>query len=71
MKPQRNAPCPCGSGKKWKRCCYLRQHETQVAKAIAEANQHAIVENVERRRLDRKPRSKAALLSLLALASKP
>ncbi|MCP3669996.1 MAG: hypothetical protein GY814_06105 [Gammaproteobacteria bacterium] len=21
MKPQRNAPCPCGSGKKYKRCC--------------------------------------------------
>lgn len=71
MKPQRNAPCPCGSGKKWKRCCNLRKHETHVARAIAEANQHAIVENVERRRLDRNPRSKAALLSLLALASRP
>lgn len=21
MKPKRNAPCPCGSGKKWKKCC--------------------------------------------------
>lgn len=21
IKPQRNAPCPCGSGKKYKRCC--------------------------------------------------
>jgi hypothetical protein len=21
--PARNAPCPCGSGKKWKRCCRL------------------------------------------------
>ena len=21
MKPQRNQPCPCGSGKKFKRCC--------------------------------------------------
>jgi preprotein translocase subunit SecA len=20
----RNEPCPCGSGKKWKRCCYLK-----------------------------------------------
>jgi hypothetical protein len=23
-KPDRNAPCPCGSGKKYKKCCYLR-----------------------------------------------
>ncbi len=21
MKPERNRPCPCGSGKKYKRCC--------------------------------------------------
>lgn len=21
----RNEPCPCGSGKKFKKCCYLRQ----------------------------------------------
>jgi hypothetical protein len=23
----RNDPCPCGSGKKFKKCCYLKQHE--------------------------------------------
>jgi preprotein translocase subunit SecA len=22
----RNDPCPCGSGKKYKKCCYLRQN---------------------------------------------
>ena len=22
QKPSRNAPCPCGSGKKYKRCCF-------------------------------------------------
>jgi preprotein translocase subunit SecA len=22
----RNDPCPCGSGKKYKRCCYLKQN---------------------------------------------
>jgi len=21
----RNEPCPCGSGKKYKKCCYLKQ----------------------------------------------
>ena len=25
MKPGRNAPCPCGSGKKYKKCCYLKE----------------------------------------------
>ena len=23
-KPSRNAPCPCGSGKKYKKCCMLK-----------------------------------------------
>ena len=25
MKPERNDPCPCGSGKKYKKCCYLKE----------------------------------------------
>ena len=25
MKPGRNDPCPCGSGKKYKKCCYLKE----------------------------------------------
>lgn len=24
-KPKRNEPCPCGSGKKYKACCYLKE----------------------------------------------
>ena len=27
-KPQRNDPCPCGSGKKYKKCCYLKGFNT-------------------------------------------
>lgn len=30
----RNAPCPCGSGKKWKRCCLLKK--ARMADKIAE-----------------------------------
>lgn len=26
----RNAPCTCGSGKKYKRCCALKQHKMSV-----------------------------------------
>ena len=35
MKPGRNAPCPCASGKKYKRCCY---NNTGGNKDIAAAN---------------------------------
>ncbi|RMH61471.1 MAG: hypothetical protein D6678_03595 [Zetaproteobacteria bacterium] len=28
---QRNAPCPCGSGKKYKKCCLLREREQQAS----------------------------------------
>ena len=26
----RNAPCPCGSGKKYKRCCLINYKEQQL-----------------------------------------
>jgi hypothetical protein len=28
MKTGRNAPCPCGSGKKYKNCCLSKEAET-------------------------------------------
>ncbi|HEY5682465.1 MAG TPA: SEC-C metal-binding domain-containing protein, partial [Sulfuricaulis sp.] len=28
MKPERNDPCPCGSGKKYKKCCGSSQQQT-------------------------------------------
>ena len=30
MKSGRNDPCPCGSGKKYKKCCYLTEQNTVV-----------------------------------------
>jgi hypothetical protein len=27
MKPQRNDPCPCGSGKKYKKCCLPKDRD--------------------------------------------
>lgn len=36
----RNDPCPCGSGKKYKRCC-LHQHEAAAAERAAAAAQAA------------------------------
>lgn len=29
MKIERNKPCPCGSGKKYKRCCYMEQYHNE------------------------------------------
>jgi len=31
-KISRNAPCPCGSGKKYKKCCLLRQEAEALEK---------------------------------------
>lgn len=30
MKPDRNAPCPCGSGKKYKKCCLLKEQTSDL-----------------------------------------
>lgn len=32
-KVNRNDPCPCGSGKKYKRCCFLRERDLSVVRA--------------------------------------
>ena len=31
----RNAPCPCGSGKKYKRCCALKANQPSISARIA------------------------------------
>ncbi len=36
-KPGRNDPCPCGSGKKYKRCCLEKDEATAGAEAAREA----------------------------------
>jgi hypothetical protein len=40
-KPGRNDPCPCGSGKKYKRCCLA----TDEAAAREHARQHALFDD--------------------------
>jgi len=37
MKIGRNDPCPCGSGKKYKYCCYAKDHERSVPEPVQEA----------------------------------
>ncbi len=37
MPPERNDPCPCGSGKKYKRCCGLAQTQTLPDYALQRA----------------------------------
>lgn len=34
-KPSRNAPCPCGSGKKYKRCCLPKDQAAEIEAARA------------------------------------
>jgi hypothetical protein len=33
-KAGRNDPCPCGSGKKYKRCCEVTQQKTRSSRAL-------------------------------------
>lgn len=39
MKISRNAPCPCGSGKKYKKCCLNKSKQTFFSPAFASQNQ--------------------------------
>jgi hypothetical protein len=32
-RPGRNDPCPCGSGKKYKHCCALKETESRLSLA--------------------------------------
>lgn len=38
MKIGRNAPCPCNSGKKYKKCCLRKSEEQRLAEALMEAS---------------------------------
>ena len=33
MNPRRNDPCPCGSGKKHKKCCHLTEQDADAERA--------------------------------------
>jgi hypothetical protein len=35
-KPGRNAPCPCGSGQKYKNCCLLDQEHARLKQEVAQ-----------------------------------
>jgi len=45
-KPRRNGPCPCGSGKKTKKCCLpeIRKFQDRIAKG--ESPQSLVVERI-------------------------
>lgn len=47
-KTQRNDPCPCGSGKKYKRCCLATHQQAEsAARAAAQAAAAAEQEEIE------------------------
>ena len=35
-KTSRNAPCPCGSGKKYKKCCLAKDEAAEASVAVSE-----------------------------------
>lgn len=54
MKPGRNLPCPCGSGKKYKKCCLLNEEEPAQADMLMQA-----MNKLRGMTMDRKPHIKA------------
>jgi len=53
MKPGRNDPCPCGSGKKYKKCCEARdaaEREQELAAEQAKRSDTLDPEQAERAR---------------------
>jgi hypothetical protein len=71
MKPQRNAPCPCGSGKKYKKCCLLKEPDGLDAAGMKPTRDEReglfeeqaflvrAITNLRRYSLDQKPHIKA------------
>ena len=53
MKISRNSPCPCGSGKKYKRCCgadvqpYAESSQGSLSEQLAEAIKASSVSTIE------------------------
>ncbi len=45
IKVGNNDPCPCGSGKDYKKCCMQKQQSTELPKVV---NQHIIDEDAQR-----------------------
>jgi tetratricopeptide (TPR) repeat protein len=64
--PGRNDPCPCGSGKKYKKCC-LPKEEAEEGKVIAK-EQAAREERAAARRLEER-QAKAAFLERFLAAN--
>jgi predicted O-linked N-acetylglucosamine transferase (SPINDLY family) len=48
VNPGRNDPCPCGSGKKFKKCCAIKLESNLTAPTPAECNQLAALFNAGR-----------------------
>jgi len=42
-KISRNAPCPCGSGKKYKRCCWPREGAAAPARVVDDSSTQPVV----------------------------
>ena len=62
MKPERNSPCPCGSGKKYKKCCADKGKAPSSAEinqliALFNASRHSELESQARLLVERYPDS--------------
>lgn len=64
VRPGRNDPCPCGSGKKYKRCCGLDAAAVPEPDSVNPLKIGALVELVNQERLSEAERETRALLAM-------
>ncbi len=64
LRPGRNDPCPCGSGKKYKRCCGLDAAAVPQPESVNPLKIGALVELVNQERLSEAERETRALLAM-------
>ena len=66
--PNRNDPCPCGSGKKYKQCCLLRDEAIASSKRVATASiPKALQEAIEHHQAGRLSQAEAIYLQILQI----
>ena len=63
MNPGRNDPCPCGSGKKYKKCCLLKKRDADSF-ILGLNNLYALVKTINTQLITKSNKSDYSMVSL-------
>ncbi len=71
MKAGRNDPCPCGSGKKFKKCCALARSQKPLKASIISGGMTSKMSSVFQKGISRNQESEEVTLSMKDKISLP